>query len=148
MYSVEYMENMKPVDEILLDEQAQYQLFDTTGSRYGACKIVKGKHKGAYEIQNGSNRLLIPSTQFDVSSSTDAIRFAKNLLVRANSTVHDGYFYTGSIYPAYSPGAVLDMQIERVPSWDGHMFITSIRNDYIADRSKVFFRKIMEAQND
>ncbi|MDY3011433.1 MAG: hypothetical protein SOR93_09320 [Clostridiales Family XIII bacterium] len=148
LYSIEYMENMESADEILLDEQSKYQLFDTSGLRYGTCKIVKGKYRGAYDAQNGSNKLLIPNMQFDVSSATDAIRFAKNLLIRENNSIHDGFFYTGNIYPAYTPGAVLDMQIARIPSWDGRMLITAIRNDYIADKSKVFFRKIEVAQND
>lgn len=144
LYSVPHMEEQEAAERIGLGEGSQYRLFDYSRDRYGNCEITKGSYRGVYREENGSDRTLYPDVPFSAGSTTDAIRFAKNLLKSKNAEMMQGYFYTDTISPQYVPAAILNATFTEYPSWTGRLFITKVRNDYVAGKSKVFFYRIPE----
>lgn len=143
MYSQQYMENRKASEAILIDEDSDYEYRDKSGWQYGECKIEQGAYKGAFKTSNGSKKIYIPDLNFTVNSKTDADRYAKNLLRYANKNAYSGFIYD-SVLTGYAPASMAKLENERAPSWDGDVFITHIRNDYKAGKSKIFFRRPLD----
>lgn len=143
IYNENAMESKEPTDVIYLIDDSMFRLFDNSGSLYGSCKVIKGDYKVAYKNKSGLSAVYIPDMQFNVSSSAEANRCAKNLLRYANKGAYTGYIRYKEILKANIPGAVFEIQGYKVPSWNGPVFVTKVRNDYINDRSKVFFRRTL-----
>lgn len=144
LYGIEYMKEQDAAETVLLDASAKFRVLDDSANLYGSCKITKGDYEATYSGENGSEKVYIPDFDFSISDSTEALRFAKNLLNYANRNAYAGYFYADTIFTEYMPGNALDIQIDRAASWNGKIFVTKVRNDYVAGRSKVFFQKIKE----
>lgn len=146
LYSIEYMQNQETAERILLDSTAKYRMFNNEAHAYGSCELIKGDYEASFSEENGSNKVYIPAFEFFVSDNTEALRFAKNLLNYANRMIYEGFFYTDTIFTEYMPGNILEIEVERSGSWNGKVFISKVRNDYVAGRSKVFFWKIKEGE--
>ena len=143
MYSENAMESKEPTDVINLIDDSKFRLFDNSDSLYGSCKVLKGDYKGAYKNKSGLSSVYIPDMQFNVSGNAEANRYAKNLLRHVNKGAYTGYIRYDEILKSNVPGAVFDLQSDKVPSWNGPVFITKVRNNYISDKSKVFFRRTL-----
>ena len=144
MYSEKYMEDQGAKGEpVLADADTDYDYDDKSGFLYGSCTIEQGSYKGVYEAQNGANKVYIPDLNFTVTSKTEADRYAMNMLRNANKYAVTGYLYQ-EVLTGYAAGSMMQIENERAPSWNGEYFLTHVRNDYKAGKSKIFFRKPIE----
>lgn len=140
MYNQSIMENMSPDKYLNLSMDADYEYKDTSSSGYGSCEIERGSYNGSYNAGNGLSAVLRPTDEIYIGSSAEASRFAKNMLREANKNCLTGYV-RGNVMTGYAAGSCAALKNPRAPSWDGVVFLTHVRNDYMNCWSKIFFRK-------
>lgn len=143
MYSEQYMEEQEPTETLEVTIDGDYKYQDRRANLFGSCIVESGMYYGAFSIENGSSRVLMPDSIPVVGSDDEAARFAKNLLRNANKECRSG-FVRSLILPGYAPASTVELSNARASSWDGRVFIEHIRNDYGRGKSKIFFRKPLE----
>lgn len=145
LYSQVYMENTEPVKTISITSDSDYTYMDNSARLYGSCLLEKGIYKGVYNANNGSARQYVPDVnmQITISNRSEANRYAKNLLRSVNKNMMTGYVY-GRVMPEFAAASTMQLENYRAASWNEPVFITHIRNDYAAGKSKLFFRKKLQ----
>lgn len=143
MYSEQYMEAQEPTETLEVTIDGDYKYQDRRANLFGSCVVESGMYYGAFSIENGSSRVLMPDSIPVAGSDDEAARFAKNLLRNANKGCYSG-FVRSLILPGYAPASTVGLSNARASSWDGRVFIEHIRNDYGRGESKIFFRKPLE----
>lgn len=140
MYKQSAMECQSTSESLKLTTATDYEYHDNTAHGYGSCELERGGYKGSYSAGNGLAAVYRPSCEVYVGSSAEASRFAKGLLRYVNKNTKHGWC-KGYVMPGYAAGSCAVLSNERAPSWDGVVFLTHVRNDYVACQSKIFFRK-------
>ena len=143
LYSEAYMEAQEALEQITIGNDGEFEYRDRKTALYGSCAVDNGEYSGTYSVSNGSSRVYKPTGIFGAGSNDDAKRFAKNLLRSANKQCQTGFVRT-PIFPGYATGSMVNLLNQRVPSWNGPVFLEHIRNDYGKGQSKIFFRKPLE----
>ncbi len=138
VYDEKGMEGRGSGKTLTLSDQ---EIFETSSKgKYGACEFWNGKHHGHYK--EGEGRVFVPEFPFETESDAQANRFAKNLLRMKNKNARTGNKQMIGIDKNYVPAGLVTIQSGQAGSWDGLAFIYRVRNDYVHEKSKVFFRKI------
>ena len=118
LYSEAYMESQEAHGDITLGLDIDFSANDIRSKLYGSCIIKRGQYSGEFDAGNGVDRVLSPCDAIHIGSSSEANRFAKNLLRKANKEGQTGYFYC-PILPEYAAGSNVNLTVERAPSWNG-----------------------------
>lgn len=139
VYSVEKREETEPQKTLSIVDQDEFEL--KVYDRYGSCLVRAGQYQGAYKKEDGT--VYTPPFTFDIHDDAEANRYAKNLFIYANRYKNIGSRTEQEIASA-TPGEVVNLSIVQAKGWDGNAFIYRIRNEYIYQKSKVFFRKVSE----
>lgn len=126
-----------------LSTDATFEFRDQSAACYGACELECGAFAGAFNANNGSKHVLRTDEKIYAGSAAEVARFAKNLLRDANKELQRGFMY-GQILTGYAAGSCALLNNEKAHAWDGPVFLTHVRNDYVNCRMKVFFRKPLE----
>ena len=143
MYSEQYMEEQEPAETLEITIDGDYKYQDRRANLFGSCIVESGMYTGAFSVENGSSRVLVPDSMPAAGSNEEAARFAKNMLRNANKGCCGG-FVRSLILPGYAPASTVELSNTRASSWNGSVFIEHIRNDYGRGESKIFFRKPLE----
>lgn len=143
MYNENVYESVTPEETINLTDDTSFRLFDNSDILCGSCEFVKGNYKGVFKDKSGISNVYKPDLQFSVSSNLEANRYARGLLRKVNKQAYTGFIRYDEIIKRNVPGTVFDLKSDKVPSWNGPVFVTRVRNDYLADKSKVFFRRTL-----
>lgn len=141
----EHTRESSPATELLkvgLDGRFTYT--DNSAQSYGSVELVSGKFRGVFSDANASAaRILKPTQQIDCTSDAEAQRFARGLLRQANKNAYTGSLRR-SLTTNYAAASVLNLQTVKAGSWDGKIFVTQTRSDFIKGESKIFFRRPLE----
>lgn len=140
LYAEKAMEEKAPVKTLYLEDLDTFKL--TNRRHYGACHFEQGQYTGNYKA--GSGRVCTPDFPFQVSSSAEANRFAKNYLQHVNKSRTFGYKEMIGIDKGITPGSMIELSGTQAASWNGPAFVYRVRNDYLNNRTKIFFRKPLE----
>ncbi|MCB6992892.1 hypothetical protein LI177_05255 [bacterium 210820-DFI.6.37] len=138
LYSVEAVENQEPVKTLTLSDQEDFKI--NKKESYGICAFHRGKYKGYYKNKEG--RIYVPTLEFEVASTAEANRFAKNLLQHKNRAAQSGYKTMQGIDKGCTAASVLKIESGQAKSWNGPVLLYHVRNNYIYGMSKLFFWKI------
>lgn len=122
----------------------RFSYTDNSAQAYGAVEIVSGKFRGIFS-DAGANpaRVLKPSEPIDCTSDAEAQRFARGVLRQANKNAYTGSFRR-KLTTDYAAASVLNLQTVKAGSWDGKIFVTRTRSDFIKGETKIFFRRPLE----
>jgi hypothetical protein len=71
------------------------------------------------------------------------MRYAKGLLRAANKDSYTGTIKK-SLLLGYAAASLINIKTAKASTWDGPVFITKARHDYIKGETKLFFRKLLE----
>lgn len=144
VYSERAIEAEDPVGTIDLSEVSSFGLVDHSENLCGSCIVERGEYRGIFQSTNGKDAVYVPGTdiRLSISSDAEAGRFAKNLLRFHNKKAFTGHIRTGEVV-SYIPGSVYQLKSTNIASWSGPVLITRVRNDYIKNESKVFFRRTL-----
>ena len=143
MYSEAYMEAVPPSEVLSITNDVDYEYTDRSAAAYGSCVVSNGQYSGNFVADSQNSRVYQTQNVIGTGSAADAERFAKGLLRAANKDCRSGYVRT-PILSGYAAASTVELRSARAPSWDGAVFLDHIRNDYVTERAKVWFRKPLE----
>jgi hypothetical protein len=145
VYDERYIEGLEPTATLEIGEDGVFEYFDNSALSYGSAEVVSGKYKGTFTAPNGGNasRVLRPRNPINCTSNGEAMRYAKNLLRAANKDSYTGTIKK-SLLLGYAAASLINIKTAKASTWDGPVFITKARHDYIKGETKLFFRKLLE----
>lgn len=129
---------------VKIDVDGRFGYTDNSSQSYGSIELVSGSFRGTFtDSAAPAARVLKPATPVECMSDAEAQRFARGILRQANKNAYTGHFRR-KFTAEYAAGSVLNLQTEKAPSWNGKIFITRTRNNFITGESKIFFRRTLE----
>ena len=143
MYGEAALEAKAPAGSIDVPPDGVFEYHDDATAAYGKAEVVNGDITGSFAAPSGGSKLLHRVLQIRIASQAEGNRFAKGLLRYENRNMTTGTLQT-ALLPEYAAGSVATLKTGGAGSWDGPAFIMRIRHDYVAKKSKIFFRKPLE----
>ena len=144
MYDERQMEAEDATAKIKIDVTDRFTYFDDSAQSYGEAEIVSGIFRGTYSDENvNTGRILRPKSVIECTSSAEAARFARGLLRAANKNARTGHFRR-NLSRGIAAASVINIETERANSWNGKIFVTQTRRDFLTGETKIFFRKPLE----
>jgi len=143
-YNEQYVETQTPAGEITVGEDGVFAYEDTSDQSYCSAEVASGVYSGRFKAPNApGTRILRPESPLMVTGNSEAARFAKGLLRNENKYEKRGYISTGLIL-GYAAASMSKINTSKAITWDGEIFITKLRHDYIKNKSNIYFRKPLE----
>lgn len=143
IYDEQHLENQPPAGEIYVGPDGVFEYQDNTARSYGSAEVESGGFKGRFVAKGNASRIIRPREPLKVTSDAEATRYARALLRMANKDSYTGWIEE-NILLEYAAASVVQINTDRQGLWNGPVFITRIRHDYVARKSKVFFRRPLE----
>ena len=144
IYDEHQMESKATDDTITIGADGRFTYFDDSARSYGSAEIVSGAFKGSYSDKNANtDRILRPKSAIECASNSEAARFARGLLRAANKNAHTGHFRR-TLTRGLAAASVINIKTEKASNWNGKIFITRTRHDFLTGETKIFFRKPLE----
>jgi hypothetical protein len=142
-YNEAYIESQPIAGNLDIGEDGNFKYSNDTSELYGSAIVSGGSFSGSFIAGNGSNRVYRPQTGIQVTSNTEATRFAKGLLREVNKNVQRGIFKR-SLMDGYAAASLLTLNTQKASAWDGSIFVRRIQNDYVQNSTTFYFRKLLE----
>lgn len=144
MYDERQMEEAKASATIKIGPDGRFSYNDDSAQSFGKAEIVSGNFRGTYSDKNAyTDRILKPLTAIECNSNAEAERFARGLLRAANKNAYTGSFRR-RLTKGIAAASVINIETEKASSWDGKVFVTRTRHNFLTGESKIFFRKPLE----
>lgn len=140
LYSEKYLEDQEPAEDVELGPDSDYDYTDNELQGYGSMTVKNGDITGTYTASNGLSRNEERVIQTYIGSQDEANRYAKGILRQVNKNLASGY-WRDTLRRELSAGSVLNLKTLGAKTWDGKVFVSHIRQDYVNSKSKIFFRK-------
>lgn len=137
LYDVAERKASETAETVRLGDGVRYTYNDRSAELFTGCTIECGRYRGRYSTADGGRELPAPEW-IQAGSNEECARFAKNLLAYANRGARGGCVWTDQL-SGYAAASMINLQTPGAPSWDGSAFLNSVRNDYRAEKSKLFF---------
>lgn len=144
IYDEHQMEAAAATTTIKIGADGCFTYFDDSAQSYGQAEIVSGSFRGTYSDANANTgRILRPKSAIECTSNTEATRFARGLLRAANKNARTGYFRR-CLTQDIAAASVINIETEKASGWNGKIFVTRTRHDFLTGETKIFFRKPLE----
>ena len=144
MYDEHQMESQTAAGTITIGTDGRFQYSDNSALTYGSAEIVSGTYKGTCsDSKANSGRILRPMASIECTSNAEAARFARGLLRAANKNAYTGNFRR-VLTRGIAAASVINIKTDKASSWDGKVFVTKTRHDFLTGETKVFYRKPLE----
>lgn len=144
VYNEQAREAEAAVMTIKIGLDGVFRFDDHSAGAYGAAEIRSGDFFGRFDAPGAvSAAVLRPSAPIMCASDAEAIRFAKGLLRAANKGLSSGSFVR-ELTTEFAAGSLVTLENVREPSWNGKMFVTKTRSDFVRGQTKIFFRRPLE----
>ena len=142
-YNEAYIEQQTPVGELQIGEAGVFNYNDATDLAYGSAEITSGAISGSFaDPAPKSDRILRPAIPVKVNNAAEAARFAKGLLRQANKNGQTGSF-TEELMTGYAAASIMSLTTTKAEAWDGTIFLSRVRHDYVRNTSTLFFRRVI-----
>ena len=141
IYSEDYLEGQEASADLELKEDADYVYTDNALKGLGSLTIKNGNITGTYKSSNGLSKTDTRIIQTYMSSSAEADRFAKGIWKQEQKKLSTGYI-NDDLMREFSAGSVINLVTTGADSWNGKVFVSHLRQDYVNSKSKLFFRKV------
>ena len=143
VYNEAYIEQQTPVGELQIGEAGVFNYNDATDLAYGSAEITSGAISGSFaDPAPKSDRILRPAIPVKVNNAVEAARFAKGLLRQANKNGQTGSF-TEELMTGYAAASIMSLTTTKAEAWDGTIFLSRVRHDYVRNTSTLFFRRVI-----
>ena len=144
VYDEQTREQQAATMTIKIGLDGKFRFDDNSASAYGAAEVRAGDFFGRFDVPGAmTSAVLRPAFPIMCASNAEAIRFARGILRNANKGAVSGDFVR-KLTTGFAAGSVVNLENVREPSWNGKMFITKTRADYVRGESKIFFRRPLE----
>lgn len=143
IYSEKSIETSAPVETLHIGNKVKFDYEDRSKDVYGVCNAKNGSVTGTYS--SGENSTVLDKILTGkISSQAEADRFAMNLLRFENKNMTSGTCYSDKFLPGYAAGTLVNIESAGVSSWNGSVFMTHVRHDFVKATTKLWFRKILK----
>lgn len=143
-YKEQYIEGQRPAGSLEVDENGHFIYDDNRAQCYGSCEISSGSFRGKFTVPGAdATPVLRPDKPILVTSNAEAARFAKGLLRNANKYGRTGRF-SKSLLTGYAAASLLNIKTKKASAWNGTVFVYKVRHDFVANKSTLYFRDILE----
>ena len=143
-YNEQQIEAQTPAGTLTVGDDGVFTYEDISNQSYGSAEVASGIYSGTFIDPNAkSTRLLRPEVPLQVTSNAEAARFARGLLRNANKNEKNGTF-ARDLMLGYAAASVIRLETPKASAWNGPVFVTKVRHDYIANKSTIYFRKPLE----
>ncbi len=144
VYDEKQMEAQTPTGSIKVGDDGFFTYNDDSAQSYSKAEVVSGKFSGSFsDAKANTSRILRPKEPIECTSDAEAIRFARGLLRQANKNARTGSFHR-KLSRGYAAASVVNIETSKAKAWDGKVFITRTRHDFLTGETKIFFRKPLE----
>lgn len=144
VYDEHARESTAATADITVGADGRFEYADRSVQAYGAIALVSGAFRGAFSDPNPlTNRTLRMQSPIACASSAEAQRYARGLLRQANKDAFSGSFRQ-RLAQGYAAASVLNLRTTKASGWNGKIFVTKTRSDYVRGEIKIFFRKPLE----
>ena len=144
IYDEHEIESKTANETIKIGKDGRFQYCDNTANGYKKAVVIAGEYKGEYADHKANyDRVLQPRDVISCSSDAEAKRFAKGLLRAANKNSMTGSFRQ-KLSRGIAAGSIINIKTDKAKGWDGKVFVTKTRHDFLNGETKVFFRKPLE----
>lgn len=140
LYSEEYLEKQTPAKTIQIETDTDFTYTDNAQKGYGKITVKNGDITGSYTSKNGLSRAKDMVISTYISGQDEANRFAEGILRQENKNLASGIF-KDAIMREFSAGSIIDLKTVGANSWNGNIFVSHLRQDYVNLKTKMFFRK-------
>ncbi len=141
IYSEEWLEGQDGSADMELQENADFNYTDNSQKGLGSLTIKNGDITGSYTSSNGLSKSDTRIIRTYMSSTDEANRFAKGIWRQEHKKLSTGVI-NDDLMREYSAGSVINLTTTGADSWNGKIFVSHIRQDYVNSKTKLFFRKV------
>jgi len=137
-------ETSAPEFTLKLSAADSFYFSDGAGQFFSRAEPRFGNFFGSFSAPNtppGGVFSGAPDTQ--AGSGSEANRFARGILRGVNKQVKRGVI-SGVFRPLLAAGSVIRIEQDAARSWNGPVFLTHVRHDYVKQKTKIFFRPPLE----
>ena len=143
-YNEQQIETQTPAGTLKVGADGVFTYEDISNQCYGSAEVASGIYSGTFRDPNAqSSRILRPEVPMQVTNNAEAARFARGLLRNANKHGWSGSF-AKDLMLGFSAASVLRLETPKASAWNGVIFITKVRHDYVSNKSIIYFRKPLE----
>lgn len=143
-YDERYIEQQPTATAIEIGEDGVFTYQDRSGEAYSSAVVSSGSFSGTFTVPGSkTNRILKPSDPIKVTSNAEAARFARGILRAANKGLTSGTFRR-ELMPGYAAASLIRLKTTKAEGWNGTIFLTMVRHDYIRNMTTASFRKPLE----
>lgn len=143
VYNEAYIEQQTPVGELQIGEAGVFFYNDATDLAYGSAEVTSGSVSGSFtDPKATTDKVLRPAIPIKVNSAAEAARFAKGLLREANKNGQTGSF-TEELMTGYAAVSIMSLRTTKAAAWDGTIFLSKVRHDYVKNNSTLYFRRVI-----
>ena len=143
-YNEQYIERQTPAGTLEIGADGNFSYNDNRANNYGSCEVASGKYSGTFRAPGAATAAVLrPVKAIPVTSNAEAARFAKGLLRDANKYGHTGQF-SKALLTGYAAASLLRLKTTKASAWDGTVFVYKVRHDFVANKSTLYFRDILE----
>lgn len=144
VYDEHKLEGQTPAGTLKLGADGVFTYRDDSAQSFSKAEVTSGKFSGSYSDANANtSRILRPKEPIECTSNSEATRFARGLLRQANKDARTGTFRRKLSRP-YAAASVINIETEKASKWNGKVFITKTRHDFLTGETKFYFRKPLE----
>lgn len=144
VYDEHKLEGQTPAGTLKLGADGVFTYRDDSAQSFSKAEVTSGKFSGSYSDANANtSRILRPKEPIECTSNSEATRFARGLLRQANKDARTGTFRRKLSKP-YAAASVINIETEKASKWNGKVFITKTRHDFLTGETKFYFRKPLE----
>lgn len=144
VYSESAIESTASDNTLKITNDVKFEYKDDSKSAYENCILKNGSLSGRHSASNSTSKTCEQSMNIQMASQAEADRYSKNYLRYANKGKATGCIESSTLMSGYAAGSVVNLATTGVASWDCPVFMTHVRHDFVACKSKLWFRKTLE----
>lgn len=141
VYNEQKMEATTPQKLLSMSTDSKFTYEDNTSKSYKSAEVVNATRTGTYSADSeAGSRVLHKTISIPMTSEGEANRFARSLLRLENKNQRTGII-DKDIERGIAPGSTIQLKTVGAKSFDGTVFVSRVRHDYKAEKSRIWIRK-------
>lgn len=137
------IENIDCTGSLVVENDDVFAVSNSENKLFNECVVKNNDINGKFKINAKNNNTLIFTEDTPATTVGEANRFAKGILRNINKTTKTGSVTT-ELKTEYAAGTVVNLCNSKLKSYNGKIFIYKTRHDFVNNKTKIFFRYIIE----
>ena len=139
VYSPDKIIAGSPSKTINIPADTDFKYDDNSAKAYGSCELDNGSISVMANANNGVENVKRKILEGYIDNQAEANMYAKNVLAKANRGLKTGTFES-PIMRDLSAASIATLKTAAAATNNGKIFYTKIRQDYVKQKTKHFFR--------